>query len=156
MKRHTALAIPFGAGDFDPVQPPGAHDLDALRTEAHRVLNCTLHGATEHDPLLELLRDRIGDQLRINLRFADFLDIHVHRHTHEFLQLAAQIFDVLAFLADHDARPGAVYRDLLLQHGREILAVRVPARSPIALYRKPESYRVNFLSHAYSLSPTVR
>src|SRR5687768_776687 len=34
VQRHTALAIPLGAGDLDSVQTPRTHDLDALRAEA--------------------------------------------------------------------------------------------------------------------------
>src|SRR5215471_5286021 len=52
MQRHAALAVPLGARDLDPVQPPSAHDLDSLRPEAHRVLHGELHRAAEHDPLL--------------------------------------------------------------------------------------------------------
>ena len=78
MQRHAALAIPLGARDLDAVQAPGAHDLDALRAQAHRVLHRALHRAAEHDPLLELLRDRVGDQLRVDLGLADLLDVHVH------------------------------------------------------------------------------
>src|SRR5215468_7131881 len=63
VERHPALAVPLGPRDLDAVQAPRTHDLDALRAEAHRVLHRALHRAAEHDPFLELLRDRIGDQL---------------------------------------------------------------------------------------------
>jgi hypothetical protein len=46
---HATFAIPLGTGDFDTVQTAGAHDLDALGTQTHRVLHRALHGATEHD-----------------------------------------------------------------------------------------------------------
>src|SRR5438067_12694144 len=75
MKRHPALAIPLAAGDFDAVQTSRAHDLDALRAQAHGILHRALHGTAEHDPLLELLGDRVGDELRIDLGLADLLDI---------------------------------------------------------------------------------
>src|SRR5215467_15045481 len=38
MERHAPLAVPLGTGDLDAVQPPGAHDLDPLGAEPHRVL----------------------------------------------------------------------------------------------------------------------
>src|SRR5690606_12495568 len=53
---HTAFAIPLGTGNLDSVQAPGTHDLDALGAQAHSVLHRALHGATEHNASLELLR----------------------------------------------------------------------------------------------------
>ena len=94
-----------------PFRRPGAHDLDALRAQAHRVLHRALHRAAEHDALLELLRDRVGDQLRIDLGLADFLDVDVHRHAQQLLQLGLQALDVLALLADHHARARREDRD---------------------------------------------
>src|SRR5206468_5384164 len=64
VKRHAPFAIPFGARDLDAVEASRAHDLDALCTQAHRVLHRALHRAPEHDRLFELLADRIGDELR--------------------------------------------------------------------------------------------
>src|SRR5690606_33966265 len=100
------------------------------------------------------------------------------------LQLGAQVLDVLALLADDDPGTGAVHGDLgvlrrtldhdlahhgvrqllleeiadldvVVQHVREVLAVRIPARGPVALDGKAKPGRVDFLAHAYSLSPTV-
>src|SRR5665647_2929860 len=45
---HTAFAIPLGAGDLNAVQTARAHYLDALRTEAHRILHRALHRSTKH------------------------------------------------------------------------------------------------------------
>src|SRR5207244_38567 len=94
VERHAAFAIPLGPGNLDAVQAPCTHDLDALRTQTHRVLDRPLHGTPEHDPLFELLRDRVRDQLCVNLWFANFFDIDVNRHAHELLQLTAQILNV--------------------------------------------------------------
>src|SRR5438093_4720165 len=155
MQWHAPLAIPFGARDFDSVEPPGAHDLDALGTETHCVLHRALHGAAEHDPLFELLRDRIGHELRIDFGLANLLDIESDIGAHHLAQVAPQRLDVLAFLADDDSRTRAVDRDarvfrrpldgdlpdrcvrkllpeivahldVLVQRCRELLAVRVP------------------------------
>src|SRR3954471_8020705 len=104
MQRHAAFAVPLGARDLRAVEATGAGDLDALGAQAHGVLHRALHGAAEHDALLELARDRVGDELRIELGLADLLDVHVHRHAHELLQRRAQALDVLALLADHHAR----------------------------------------------------
>src|SRR3954469_9633159 len=71
VQRHAPLAIPLGARDLGAVQAPGAGDLDALRAQAHGVLHRALHRAAEHHALLELARDRVGDELRIELGLAD-------------------------------------------------------------------------------------
>src|SRR5690606_23681078 len=109
VQRHTTFAIPLGTSDFGTVQTTRRHDLDALGTEAHGVLHGALHGATEHDALLELLSDRVGDQLSIDFRLADFFDVHMDGHAHALLQIGLQVFDILALLADDDARTGAVH-----------------------------------------------
>src|SRR5690606_25291678 len=101
---HTAFAVPFGTCDFDAVQAARRHDLDADGAQAHCILHCALHGATEHDALFELLRDRIGDQLRIDLWLADLFDVDVHGHAHDLRQRRFQHFDVFAFFTDHDTR----------------------------------------------------
>src|SRR4030095_6718357 len=61
VQRHAAFAVPLAARDFCAVQASRRHDLDALRTQAHCVLHRALHRAPEHDPLFQLLRDRVGD-----------------------------------------------------------------------------------------------
>src|SRR5688572_403686 len=104
VQRHAPLAVPLGTRDLGAVEASGARDLDALRAQAHGVLHRTLHGAAEHDALLELAGDRVGDELGVQLRLPDLLDVHVHGHAHELLQRRAQAFDVLALLADHHAR----------------------------------------------------
>ena len=47
--------------------------------------------AAEHDALLELLGDGVGDQLRIDFGLAHFLDVDRHRHTQAPRQAAAPI-----------------------------------------------------------------
>src|SRR6476469_1115203 len=111
MQRHAAFAIPLAPGDFDAVEASGAHHLDALRAEPHRVLHRALHRAAEHDPLLELLRDRIGDQLRVDFGLADLLDVETDVAAHHLAQVAAQHLYVLALLADDDTGARAVDRD---------------------------------------------
>src|SRR5690606_34806853 len=117
VKRYTTFAIPFGTCDFDTIQTASAHDLDALSTQTHGVLHGALHGTAEHDPLFKLLRDRVGDQLSIDFRLADFFDVHVNRHAHQALQVGLEHFDVLALLADHDARTSRVNRDACILGG---------------------------------------
>src|SRR5580700_566160 len=78
VQRHAAFAIPFHARDFGAAQTARAIDADALGTQAHRRLHGALHGAAEGNAALELLRDRFGDQLRVELRLADFDDVDDH------------------------------------------------------------------------------
>src|SRR5512140_3197382 len=111
VERHPAFAVPLGPRDLDAVQPPRAHDLDALRAEPHRVLDRSLHRAPEHDPLLELLGDRVRDQLGVDLGLADLLDVEADLAAHHLAQVRAQRLDVLALLADDDPGARAVDRD---------------------------------------------
>src|SRR4030066_642680 len=105
MQRHTAFAIPLGTGDFNPVQTAGAHDLDALRTQAHRVLHRAFHRAAEHDALFQLRGNAVSDQLRINFRFTDFLDGDIDRlQAHALAQFGAQCLNVLTLFSYHHAR----------------------------------------------------
>src|SRR5258706_9113373 len=176
VQRHTALAIPLGAGDFGAVQPTRHHDLDAERAQAHGVRDRALHRAAEHDALLELLRDILRHELRVELGLTHFLDRKRHRHTGETHQLLAQFLDVFALLADHDTRSRGVHRDvdalrraldddrahrrvreLLLQEatdleiGNQVLhvrvVVRVPTRVPVANDAESKSDRIDFLTH---------
>ena len=102
-------------------------------------------------------------------------------HAHQPAQLAFEGFDLLALLADHDARPGredrnarvfrgslddyaphGSMRELLLekrthldvvgQHAREGARAGVPARAPVSIDRQPETDRIDLLSHNISLS----
>src|SRR6185295_3765284 len=111
MQRHAAFPVPLVARDLDTVQPSGGRDLDALGAEPHRIGDGALHRAAKHDALLQLLCDRVGDQLRVGLGLAHFLDVDVHRHTQHLLQLNLERFDVLALLANHHTRTRAVNRD---------------------------------------------
>src|SRR4029434_10873569 len=98
------FAVPLATRDLDAVQAARRHDLDALCTQAHGVLHRALHRAAEHDALFELLRDRLGDQLRIYLGLAHLFDVHGHRDLQPARQFGLEVFDVLTLLADHHAR----------------------------------------------------
>src|SRR5690606_2910568 len=111
MQRHAALAVPLRTRDLGAVQAAGHVDLDTQRTQAHRVADGALHRAAEHDAALELLRDRLGHQLRVELRLADLGDVDVRGDAHQVGHFLAQLLDVLAALADHHARAGGVDGD---------------------------------------------
>src|SRR3989338_1702 len=104
MQWHTTFAIPLGTSDFNAVQTARTHDLDTLRSEAHRVLHCALHRAAEHDALFQLRGDAVSDQLRIDFRLAHFFNGNIDRlQTHALAQFGTQRLNVLTFLADHHA-----------------------------------------------------
>src|SRR3546814_8531065 len=85
-------------------------DVCSSDLQAHRVADGALHRAAEHDAALELLRDRLGDQLRVEFGLADLGDVDVRRDAHQVGYFLAQLLDVLAALADHHARASGVDR----------------------------------------------
>src|SRR5688572_3774421 len=104
MQRHAAFAIPFETRDFSAAQTSRAIDTNALRTEAHRGLHRALHGAAESDAALELLRDGLGDKRRVELGLADFDDVDDDIAVGHLGDGLAELLDIGALLADHDAR----------------------------------------------------
>src|SRR6266436_4334840 len=103
VQRHAPLAIPLHARDFRTAEPARAVDTNALRAEPHRRLHRALHGAAERDAPLELLGDRFGDQSGVELGLADFDDVDDDVGGGDVGDLLAQLVDVGALLADHDA-----------------------------------------------------
>src|SRR5260221_8376489 len=110
MQRHAAFAIPLHARDFGAAETARAVDTNALGTETHRRLHRALHGAAERDTALELLRDRFGDQGGVELGLADFDDVDDDVGSRDIGDLLAQLVDVGALLADHDAGTRGVDR----------------------------------------------
>src|SRR5690606_27044745 len=87
---------------------------DALGAQAHGRLHGALHGAAEGDPAFQLLRDVLGDQLGVGFRLADLDDVQVNLAFGAGRDVLAQLLDVSALLADHDARAGGVDRHAAL------------------------------------------
>src|SRR5215831_1038386 len=114
VQRHAALAVPLHAGDFGASQAPGAVDADAAGAQPHRRLHRALHGAAERDTALELLRDRFCHQLSVELRLPDLHDVDDDVGLREAGDLAAQLLDVGALLADDHAGPRRLHRDAAL------------------------------------------
>src|SRR5262249_27324632 len=104
VQRHAALAVPLHAGDLGAAEPAGAVDADALGAQPHRRLHGALHGAAERNAPLELLGNRFGDQLGVELGLADLDNVDDDVGLGELRHLAAQLLDVGALLADDDAR----------------------------------------------------
>ena len=176
MQRHAAFAIPFGPGNLGAVQASRDIDPHALRTETHGIGHGALHGPTEHDAALQLLGDALGHELGVQFRLADLLDIDVHRDTHQLGDFLAQLLDILALLADHDAGargvdgnqriPGGpldldpahrrmgqallqkiTHLEIVVQIIREVLGIGVPLRCPILHDTEADTRWMYFLAH---------
>src|SRR5579871_918258 len=186
VQRHAPLAVALGGCDLRAVQAARDAHLDAERTRAHGVGDRALHRPSKHDALLELLRDALRDELRVELGLADLGDIqaHVlHRHAEDLRDLAAQLLDVLALLADHDAGTCRMNRDvgapggaldvdaadrgvgeLLLQElphqmigvnvRGEGLGARIPLGGPVTGDAETNADRIDFLTHQDSRLPS--
>src|SRR5262249_35629380 len=115
MQRNASLAVPLGTRNFAAVQTTGNPNLHAQRAATHRAHHRTLHGAAEHHTLLDLLRNAVGYELRIELGLPDLRDVQAHvsdSHAEQLRSLQAQLLDVLTLLADHDTRPCRLDRDV--------------------------------------------
>src|ERR1700723_56567 len=114
VQRHATFAIPLHPRDFGAAEPARAVDTNALGAEAHRRLHRALHGAAERDAALELLGDRFGDQRGVELRLADFDDVDDDVGVGDVGNALAQLVDIGALLADHDAGTRRVDRHAAL------------------------------------------
>ena len=108
VERHAAVRVALGPRHLGAAEAAGDLDLHALRAGAHRRGQRALHRAPEGDAVLELLGDRLGDQLRVELRALDLADVDLDRLLGELVEVAAKRVDLGARLADHDARAGRV------------------------------------------------
>src|ERR1700737_4108875 len=114
VQRHAPLAIPFHARDFGAPETARAVDTNAFGAETHRRLHRALHRTAERDPALELLRDRFGDQRGVELGLADLDDVDDDVGGGDIGNALAQLVDVGALLADHDAGTRRVDRHAAL------------------------------------------
>ena len=111
MQRDAAFAIPLGPGDFCAAETSAAIDADPERPEAHRRLYRALHGPPERNAALQLLGDRLGNKIGVDLRLAHLNDVDVHFGVRHGADLAAQLFNIRTLLADDDTRACRVDRD---------------------------------------------
>src|SRR5579862_1477485 len=175
VQRHAAFAIPLHARDLGAAETAGAVDPDALGAQPHRRLHGALHGAAERDAALQLLRDALGDQLRLDLGLADLDDVEADLAAGKLRDFRAQLLDVRALLADDDAGPRGVdghsrllgrafdhhlgdaglaepahqvvaELEILMQQVAVVLA-REPAAVPGPVDAEPEADRIDLLTH---------
>src|SRR5204863_6788252 len=105
LQRQLPVQVPLGARDLGAVQTPRDAHLDAARAEAQRRLDGLSHRAAERDAFFELHRHRFGDELGVELRFLDFLDIDEDLAIGPFLDFLLQLVDFRPFAADDDTGP---------------------------------------------------
>ena len=75
VQRHAALAVPLAARDLGAAEAARRLDADALRAHAHRARDRFLHRAAERDAALELQRDVLGDELRVEVGPPHLVDV---------------------------------------------------------------------------------
>src|SRR3954452_18785483 len=100
VQRNAAFAIPLGARDLGAAETAGAGDPDPFRAETQGRLHRALHCTAERDAPFELIGDALRDELRVNLGLADLDDVEAHFGARHLLQLALQLLNVSALLAD--------------------------------------------------------
>src|SRR5690606_12781210 len=110
VQRHPTFAIPFHTRDFSAAKTAAARNLDTFRAETKGGLHRALHGAAEGHAANELVRNALSDELRVDLRLANFDDIELHFALGHRCQFGPQLFDVRALLADDDARTRGIDR----------------------------------------------
>src|SRR6185437_14093987 len=130
----------------------------------------------ERDAAFQLLGDILGHQLGVDFRLADFDDVQMDFIIREFLNVALQLLDVGALLADHHAGTGRMDRhaallvraldhdtadtgglelvaqiladlDVFLQELPILLLARVPARVPGPVDAQTQAGRIDLLTH---------
>ena len=91
-------------GHFGTTDPPVDLDTNTFRTHPHRRRDTLLDGAPKSHSLLDLTRQVVGHQLRIEFRLLHFLDVECHILLGQRLQFVAQLVDLGAAATDGDAR----------------------------------------------------
>src|SRR5713101_1473620 len=178
LERQLPVQIPLRACDFGAVQSPRHTNLDAAGAKPQGGLYGFTHGTPERDPLLELHGHGLGNELGVQFRLLDFLNINEHLAAGPFLDFLLQLVDFRPLTADDDAGTRRVnvdfqligrafglnlrdprVREPLFEHLPQcqvlvqqlrVVAIRVPARPPRLVESKPESKRVNLLAHECS------
>src|SRR5204862_7579954 len=108
VQRELALQVPLAASDLSAVQAATHLHLDSLRAKAERLFDGLAHRAPESDALLELGRDLLGLQLRVELGLVDLLDRNQHFASGLHREIALELVDLRALAADDDSRSRGV------------------------------------------------
>src|SRR5581483_4253730 len=112
VQRQTALQRPFRAGDFGAVQAAADAHFDPLGAEPLRLVNRLAHGAAEGDALLELLRDLLGLELRVQFGLVNLLNADEDFAAGAAADLFFERLNLLPLAPDDDAGARGVDDDL--------------------------------------------
>ena len=85
---HATLHGALGAGHLDAAEPARDRRHAALGSARHCARDRLPEGAPEGDSALELIGDVAGNQGRLQLRHADFLDVHPNAFFRQRFQFA--------------------------------------------------------------------
>ena len=175
MEGDPSLAVPLSAAHVGPAETAGALDPHTLGAGLQGGLDGAPHGAPEGHPVLELVGDSPGQQLRVGLGVLDLDDVELHPAAGHPLDARTDPLRLAALASDHGAGPGGVdvdlepfprpfyvdagdgpalqfpsqvvaYPEVLVGKGR-VLLVRVPARLPVGNDPEAESVGVRLLAH---------
>src|SRR2546429_4057796 len=105
VQRHAPVAVPLAARDLAAAQPARARDADAVGAQPERGRPRLLHRPPEGHALLQLQRDVLGHELRVQLGVDDLLDVEGDLLPRALLDLGLQLLHLGAPAADDDARP---------------------------------------------------
>src|SRR3954469_2890376 len=108
VQRDAALGVRLRTAHLGAARPPAALHLDPLRSGADRGGERALHRAAEAHAVLELLGDRLRDELRVELGPLDLVDVDVHGLVGHAVDVLAERVDLDAGLPDHDPGPRGV------------------------------------------------
>jgi hypothetical protein len=181
VQRDAPLGVGLAAAHLRAAEAAAADDLDPVRAGADRRGERALHRTPEADPVLELLGNRLRDELRVELGPLDLVDVDVDVLARDRVQLLTERVDLDARLADHDPGPRGVDvdrdpllvladedvgqarmgqlavdvladPDVLEQVLRELLLARVPVRLPVVDDADAHPARMNLLAHYVAAS----
>ena len=183
-QRDAPFLVPLAAAHLGAAEAARDGDLDALGAGLHRALDGLLHRLLEGDAAAQLPGDVHGDEMGVELRLADLLDLQLDLAVRERADLLAQHLDVGAALADDDAGLGGVDRDRhvvdaaldldaahagvgqplvderadrdVLLEGGGVFLVRIPLRGPGARDTQAEAVRMDLMSHVRPPGPRRR
>ncbi len=185
VQRNATLGVHLAPAHLTAAESAACGDLDSLSTRAHRRGERALHRAPEAHTVLELLRDRLRDELRVELGPLDLVDVDVDVLLRDRVQLFAQRVHLDARLADHDARarrvdvhgdPLFVLADENVRQARvrqlpedvladanvleevvgELVLARPPVRLPVVDDADAEAAGMHFLAHQATASFFLR
>src|SRR6185437_11195420 len=86
---NTTVGVGLRAGHLSAAEAAADLDLAALGARAHGARQGALHRAPEGDAILQLLRDRLRDELGVELRSLDLEDVDLDRLAGDPVKIAA-------------------------------------------------------------------